>query len=134
LLTDDDVQAIAYRWTRRRPILDTPSQEAADDYAASVTAPEPIRRIPKPRVTADDPRIDDNSPRSDTAADASLWIALSTAPPEGISVPELMKVSGMSRPWVYRRLAMHFRAERVTQVSRGRWRATRDEGGASDGA
>jgi DNA segregation ATPase FtsK/SpoIIIE-like protein len=128
LLTDDDVHTIAYRWSKHRPILDTPSQEAADDYAAPVATPKNIDRIPAPRVTADDsPRSEDHSPRSDTAADASLWIALSTAPPEGITVPELMKVSGMSRPWVYRRLAMHFRAERVTQVSRGRWRAAGGE-------
>jgi len=30
---------------------------------------------------------------------ALLWLALSTAPPDGSSLPELMTATGMSRPW-----------------------------------
>jgi S-DNA-T family DNA segregation ATPase FtsK/SpoIIIE len=50
-----------------------------------------------------------------------LWAALSLAPDEGITVPELMAETGMSRPWVYQRLADLARRSQVTQVSRGRW-------------
>ena len=36
---------------------------------------------------------------------------------------ELIRVTGMSRPTLYRRLAHHAKAGRAVQVSRGRWRA-----------
>jgi len=45
------------------------------------------------------------------------------APDEGVEIGELMHVTGMSRPTLYRRLAEHARAGRAVQVSRGRWRA-----------
>ncbi|HEV7830142.1 MAG TPA: hypothetical protein VGP04_15095, partial [Pseudonocardiaceae bacterium] len=52
-----------------------------------------------------------------------LWAALSLAPDEGVSVPELMNATRMSRPWVYQRLRELADRGQVTQVSRGRWRA-----------
>jgi S-DNA-T family DNA segregation ATPase FtsK/SpoIIIE len=118
-LTDDHVHAIAYRWTKHRPILVTPSQEAADDHATG-TVLEPAKVIPSPRNA-------NSETRNETAADASLWIALSTAPPEGITIPGLMAATDMSRPWVYKRLAAHHRAGRTIQVTRGHWRAAAHE-------
>jgi hypothetical protein len=53
-----------------------------------------------------------------------LWAVLTIAPAEGVTVPELMTETGMSRPWVYQRLADLARGGHVAQVSRGRWRAT----------
>jgi S-DNA-T family DNA segregation ATPase FtsK/SpoIIIE len=55
-----------------------------------------------------------------------LWAALSLAPSEGATVPELMAQTGMSRPWIYQRLADLTRRGQVIQVSRGRWRAASD--------
>ena len=56
-------------------------------------------------------------------AEDTLWLALCMAPDEGADVGELMRLTGMSRPTLYRRLAEHARAGRAFQVSRGRWRA-----------
>jgi S-DNA-T family DNA segregation ATPase FtsK/SpoIIIE len=53
-----------------------------------------------------------------------LWAALSLAPDEGVTVPDLMQETGMSRPWIYQRLQDLARRRQVIQVSRGRWRAT----------
>ena len=33
-----------------------------------------------------------------------MWAALSLAPDDGATVPELMTATGMSRPWIYLRL------------------------------
>lgn len=57
------------------------------------------------------------------APGAVLWAALCLALPEGTTVPGLMAETGMSRPWVYQRLADLAGAGQVYQVSRGRWRA-----------
>jgi hypothetical protein len=48
---------------------------------------------------------------------------LSLAPDEGVSVPDLMNATRMSRPWVYQRLRELADRGQVTQISRGRWRA-----------
>ena len=61
------------------------------------------------------------------APDTILWAVLSLAPDEGVTVPELMDETGMSRPWVYQRLQDLVRNRQVIQVSRGRWRATPDD-------
>jgi hypothetical protein len=50
--------------------------------------------------------------------------ALCTAPDEGADVAELMRLSGMTKPTLYRHLAAHAVVGRAIQVSRGRWRAT----------
>jgi S-DNA-T family DNA segregation ATPase FtsK/SpoIIIE len=59
--------------------------------------------------------------------DVMLWAALVTAPPEGVTVPDLMTATGMSRPWIYLRLRDMADAGHVIQVSRGRWRAVTDD-------
>jgi S-DNA-T family DNA segregation ATPase FtsK/SpoIIIE len=54
----------------------------------------------------------------------TLWTALRDAPDHGLSVPELMRLTGMRRTWIYDLLQAHANADRARQVSRGRWRAT----------
>lgn len=56
--------------------------------------------------------------------EAVLWAALHTAPPEGHPISTLMTTTGMGRTWIYDRLQQHADAGRVTQIIRGRWRAT----------
>jgi S-DNA-T family DNA segregation ATPase FtsK/SpoIIIE len=45
----------------------------------------------------------------------------------GTDVGELLRLTGMSRTTLYRRLAEHARAGRAVQVSRGRWRTVTTE-------
>ena len=61
------------------------------------------------------------------SADQTLWLALCKAPEKGADVAQLMRLTGMSRPTLYRRLAEHATADRAIQVSRGHWRATTTE-------
>ena len=56
-------------------------------------------------------------------AQDALWLALCLAPEEGTEIGDLMRLTGMTRPTLYRHLGEHVRAGRVVQVSRGRWRA-----------
>jgi S-DNA-T family DNA segregation ATPase FtsK/SpoIIIE len=56
-----------------------------------------------------------------------LWLALCMAPEKGADVAKLMRLIGMSRPTLYRRLAEHATAGRAIQVSRGHWRTTTEE-------
>lgn len=65
----------------------------------------------------------DTSEDTATAEDA-LWFALCLAPEEGTEVGVLMTLTGMSRPTLYRHLALHAKAGRAVQVSRSRWRAS----------
>jgi S-DNA-T family DNA segregation ATPase FtsK/SpoIIIE len=108
LVTDDDVRHEAARSAPARPSLDELSANAlataSDDTFSEVIDAE---------------LIDDT-----TDPDVTLWTALSEAPDEGHSVPELMMITGMGRTWIYDRLQSHASADRATQVSRGRWRAT----------
>ena len=57
----------------------------------------------------------------------TLWFALCVAPDEGIGIGELMRITGMSRPTLYRYLAQHAQAGRAVQVGWGRWRAVTTE-------
>jgi len=67
-------------------------------------------------------------------ADVALWAALRRAGPEGVSVAELLTVTGMTRPTLYRRLRAHARAGRVVQTVRGSWRApVPSDGAGGDG-
>jgi FtsK/SpoIIIE family len=60
---------------------------------------------------------------------SALLAALADAGPDGVGVAELLAVTGMTRPTLYRHLRMHADAGRAVQVSRGYWRAA----GPSDG-
>ena len=105
LLTDDDVTAIAARYAPHRPDLDP----------ASATLTDPTPADPPPS----DPDTDDPED-----PDTTLWAALRTAPEDGLSLADLMKATGKGRTWIYDRLHHHADTGHVTQVTRGRWRAT----------
>jgi len=57
-----------------------------------------------------------------------LWDAFSAALDGGISVPELVAITGMSRRWIYYRLNELASAGRAVQIGRARWR-TAPQGG-----
>lgn len=103
LLGDDAVRITAARYASRRPALDAMSADALNP-----------NHDPTQETTTDE------TPDPDSA----LWTVLREAPAEGLSVAELMQATGMGRTWVYDRLQQHADARRVTQVGRGRWRAT----------
>jgi len=56
-------------------------------------------------------------------ANDMLWAALSTAPPEGIPVSELIAITRMSRRWVFYRLKQFAEHGEAVQTVRGHWRA-----------
>ena len=120
LLTDQVVTDTAARYAGYRPALDEQSQRA-------------IRATSNPYLAPESDSSDDYDSREADAessaggADETLWLALCMAPEEGADIGELLRVTGMSRPTLYRRLADHARAGRAVQVSRGRWRATTTE-------
>jgi hypothetical protein len=99
-----------------RPSLDEISRRAVED-----TRPADAQRPPHSLSNGHHGTIDNNN--ADGAPMGILWAALSLAPDEGVSVPELMNATRMSRPWVYQRLRELANRGQVTQVSRGRWRA-----------
>jgi S-DNA-T family DNA segregation ATPase FtsK/SpoIIIE len=103
LVTDDDVRNTATRYAEHRPALDERSAEAIT--RAIDSAPT------TPNHTGTDP-------------DTALWTALTEAPDQGLTVPDLMHITGMGRTWIYDRLQCHAEAGRARQVARGRWRAT----------
>ncbi|MBO0801678.1 MAG: cell division protein FtsK [Nocardiopsaceae bacterium] len=114
LITDQAVADTAARFAEFRPPLDTTSIQAiTQDHSSEriVATPE------APRVSVDD---------AGTSPDGLLWAALSFAPEEGATVPDLMTATRMSRPWIYLRLRDLAAQRQVTQVSRGRWRAISD--------
>ena len=104
LVTDDDVRATVARYAIDRPALDLLSADALDGEEDENNA---------------DGMVTDADP------EGVLWEALRDAPKNGLSVPELMKHTGMRRTWIYDRL----QTEDVSQVSRGRWRAAGRDGG-----
>ncbi|GAA3950247.1 plasmid transfer protein TraB [Actinomadura viridis] len=111
LLTDEAVADAASRHHGIRPVLDEVSRTAIEEAHAGVqlrTASEP--------VTAE-------TAEGTNRPDAVLWAMLAGAPDEGTPVSHLITGTGMSRPWIYQRLRELAEADRVTQVSRGRWRA-----------
>ncbi|MGW4475846.1 FtsK/SpoIIIE domain-containing protein [Nonomuraea sp. NPDC004354] len=116
LLDDDGVQRTITRHTPHRPQLDLVSVAALE---AAITAPEETTNPASGNGTSA------RHARSEAAQDAekALAAALAGAPAEGVSMDELMRLTGMGRRWVYYRLDELTRADRAAQVSRGRWRA-----------
>jgi len=124
LLTDQAVTETAARYANSRPGLDTESQHAirtANDLPDG-TAGGPAEDIQAPEVSRS--ARDRSGP---SGADEALWLALCLAPDEGTDVGELLRLTAMSRPTLYRRLAEHAKTGRAVQVSRGRWRAVTTE-------
>jgi S-DNA-T family DNA segregation ATPase FtsK/SpoIIIE len=119
LVTDQAVSTAVSDHMHLRPALDEVSRLAAEERAqirpdapAHTATPEHMNDA---RYAPDDTR---------GAPETILWAALCLAPAEGVTVPELMDETGMSRPWVYQRLQDLARRGQVTPVSRGRWSAT----------
>jgi S-DNA-T family DNA segregation ATPase FtsK/SpoIIIE len=116
LVTDQAVTATAERHASIRPPLDDVSRQAIDAQRQA-------------GLTQDDSDESGHSPTTgyqDGTADnpeSILWAALSLAPAEGITVPELVEQTGMSRPWIYQRLRDLVHSGQAAQVTRGRWHA-----------
>jgi hypothetical protein len=119
LLTDDMVSVTASRHTEMRPSLDEVSQRAVKD-----THTADAQHLPHSLSNGHNGTIHPgHSNNTNDAPLGILWAALSLAPDEGFSVPDLMNATRMSRPWVYQRLRDLADRGQVTRVSRGRWRA-----------
>jgi hypothetical protein len=117
LVTDADVTRIVAYFAASRPRLDDLSRRA---LGLGTTQAATSWQLP------DNTEIDESNPSHPEQPDDSdnaLWFALCIAPDEGTDVGELIRVTGLSRPTLYRRLAQLSRDGYVVQVSRGRWRA-----------
>ncbi len=110
LVTDEAVANTAARHAQILRQLDEISRAAtANTYADQPrTVPTSVEDIAEER----------------TDANSMLWAALSTAPPEGIPVGELIAITGMSRRWVFWRLKQLNERGQAVQAVRGHWRAT----------
>lgn len=101
LVTDDHVRETAARYADQRPDLDPLSRSTLDRHP---------KAIDPPSTDTDDP-------------EQALLTALNQAPNHGLTVPELINLTGMRRTWVYDRLQALAASGRARQVSRGHWRA-----------
>jgi hypothetical protein len=117
LLTDEAVATIAGQHAELRPELDEVSMHALDERED--TNPQVLREI------RGHDRVDARQSADDMGRDPEslLWAALSMAADKGISVPDLMSATRMSRPWIYQRLREMADRGQVAQAARGRWRA-----------
>jgi hypothetical protein len=107
LITDEVVTITAERHASLRPHLDEVSLQAINGPARPDDSP-----AEHPPIAA-----------STGNPEEMLWAALTLAPAKGVTVPDLVHYTGMSRPWVYLRLRELLAQGQVVQVSRGRWRA-----------
>jgi S-DNA-T family DNA segregation ATPase FtsK/SpoIIIE len=115
LVTDQAVTYTAQHHTQHRPALDEISLQALSTHAERN----------RPDNAAADQKNDPSQHQvgsAENGPEALLWAALSMAPAEGITVPELVDQTGMSRPWIYQRLRDLVRDGQAAQVTRGRWR------------
>jgi S-DNA-T family DNA segregation ATPase FtsK/SpoIIIE len=124
LITDADVTRAVNDHAHDRPRLDAISRDALT--AAAPHLPPPAE--PGQAGTRDD-ADDDEGRRGEDADDYEdpetiLRAALSLAPDAGLSVPELVTITRMSRRWVYYRLNELAADGKVTQTARGQWRLT----------
>ncbi|WP_233509734.1 FtsK/SpoIIIE domain-containing protein [Actinomadura craniellae] len=119
LLTDATVAETADRHANNRPGLDLVSRTAVEEAHAGLhLQPVSTRTAPKEAAGVGTRDEAEDDPES------TLWDMLTGAPVEGTPVAHLVNGTGMSRPWIYQRLRALADADRVIQVSRGRWRAT----------
>jgi S-DNA-T family DNA segregation ATPase FtsK/SpoIIIE len=97
------------------------AQHAHARSALPASEPDTPRNAPEwPQTTGNGPGHGDDHDGPEPA----LWAALASAGPDGIPVSELLALTGMTRPTLYRHLQSHVRAGRAVQVTRGYWRAT----------
>jgi hypothetical protein len=113
LITDHDVRDAVARCTPARPELDRISDDAL--FTGLRTQP--------PSPDAESPQSTEEQAETEDA----LWSALCAAPDEGYEIAELIRLTGIPRATLYRRLREFARHGRAVQVSRGHWRASTDE-------
>lgn len=109
LIDDNQIARHAARYARSRPALWAPGASKASQRPH--TAPDGRKPATGPQDAADGPQ-------------GALWTALRHAGPEGVSVGELVKITGKGRTWVYERLRELAAVGRAVQTIRGHWRAT----------
>jgi len=118
LLTDQTVIRTAAYFGPQRPQLDHVSRNALNAATCQPTV--------EPGYSYDDAPEGSASEATTSLAQVpedALWSALCAAPAEGYAIGDLMALTGMTRPTLYRRLRELAIARRAFQVSRGRWRA-----------
>jgi hypothetical protein len=125
LVTDQAVAETARRYTDFRSPLDDISRHAIEQQRhegrLGTSTDDPVGPSPSSA------EVVKSMDATDDAPEVFLWAALSLAPPEGTTVPDLVTATGMSRPWIYLRLRELAEQGHVIQVSRGRWRAVTDD-------
>jgi FtsK/SpoIIIE family len=117
LLTDQAVGDTASRYADFRPELDDVSRRALTQRHDTQDE-EPLGRFPD--------QVPDGSPEADP--ETLLWTVLCLAPDQGISIPQLVTATGMSRRWIYYRLDELAAVGRAVQVARGLWCAVAADG------
>jgi S-DNA-T family DNA segregation ATPase FtsK/SpoIIIE len=117
LMTDDMVAETSARHSQIPRRLDGISRNAVFSGPA-----RPAPEFQPEYESAEDAPGESPSP-SQPAPEQILWAALSSAPPEGISIADLAFMCRRTRRWVYYRLQEHAQAGQVVQVRRGYWRA-----------
>jgi S-DNA-T family DNA segregation ATPase FtsK/SpoIIIE len=129
LVTDDDVARVVAYYGPRRPRLDDVSRgalclgpaeampwylvNAHRDADGLTIQPEYEDTVDTPVEVPDESRL---------GPEEILLAVLSTAPPEGIPVREIITATGMSRRWVFYRLQQMADAGLAVQMTRGYWR------------
>jgi hypothetical protein len=123
LVTDQTVAETA-AWHSRIPRrLDEISRRAMRNSPPARPAPEY-----RPEYEdAEETPVTENA-ESRPAPDAILLSALSSAPPDGISVADLAFMCRRTRRWVWYRLEDHAQTGRAVQVRHGYWRASSPAG------
>ncbi len=109
LLTDEAVAYTSARHAQLRRQLDDVSCAATEKTYTGQPRTNPVNVEDIAEERAD--------------ANSILWSALSTAPPGGIPVSELITITGMSRRWVFWRLKQLADRGEAVQTVRGHWRA-----------
>ena len=133
LLTDQAVSDAAAHYAGQRPELDEVSRLAIEDRHATAASCRPAGRNPtRMRWTRPHGAVTARASQVVTAEQANppeavLWAALSLAPDAGVSVTDLMTMTGMGRRWVYYRLQTLAAEGRALQTTRGMWRAATPE-------
>jgi S-DNA-T family DNA segregation ATPase FtsK/SpoIIIE len=115
LIDDDQITRHAARYASSRPALWTQGPSEASQRPR--TAPDGSNPATGPQDASDGPQ-------------ALLWAALRHGGPEGVSVGQLVKITGKGRTWVYERLRELAATGRAVQTIRGRWRAADAHGRA----
>ena len=126
LLTDQAVADTASRHAGFRPELDDVSRRVLTGRHDADDQSPPGRFPDSPAGSRDGGQIRGGSAGADPGD--LLWTVLCLAPDSGISIPELVAETGMSRRWIYYRLEELAVAGRAVQVARGLWRAVTTNG------